>query len=53
MTLNPLRTLFLMLSRTPPAIMLLMIVGVAVLITVTVTSTESGRDRALTNSYKT
>ncbi len=46
MTLNPLRTLFLMLSRTPPAIMLLMIIGVAVLITVTVTSTESGRDKA-------
>ncbi|CAN5500825.1 hypothetical protein BH11CYA1_BH11CYA1_33360 [soil metagenome] len=46
MTLNPLRTVLLMLSRTPPAIMLLMIIGVAVLITVTVTSSESGRDKA-------
>ena len=52
MTLNPLRTLFLMLSRTPPAIMLLMIIGVAVLVTVTVTSSESVRDKAFNDTLK-
>lgn len=42
--MNPLRALFLTLSRTPPAIMLVMIVGLAVLITVTITnSTESNK----------
>lgn len=52
MTLNPLRTLFLMLSRTPPAIMLLLIIGVAVLVTVTVTSSESVRDKAFNDTLK-
>ena len=52
MTLNPLRTLFLMLSRTPPAIMLIMIIGVAVLVTVTVTSSESVRDKAFNDTLK-
>lgn len=38
--MNPLRALFLTLSRTPPALMLVMIVGLAVLITVTITSSS-------------
>ena len=50
MTLNPLRTLFLMLSRTPPAIMLLMIIGVAVLVTVAVTGSESVRDKTFNDT---
>ncbi len=45
--MNPLRTLFLMLSRTPPALMLLAIIGLAVLITFTVTTTNDGEKAAL------
>ncbi len=47
MTANPLRTLLLMLSRTPPAIMLVMIVGLAVVLTFSFTSNEETRNNEM------
>jgi hypothetical protein len=45
--MNPLRSLFLNLSKLPPALMLLLIIGLAVLVTMFVTSAEV----ASTSSY--
>ncbi len=52
MALNPLRTLLLMLSRTPPAIMLLMIVGLAVVVTIAFTSSEASRNAEYTTKLQ-
>jgi pilus assembly protein CpaB len=45
--MNPLRALFLQLSRMPPALMLVLIIGLAVLITMTVTSNQQAQEQAL------
>ncbi len=45
--MNPLRTVFLALSRTPPALMITMIVGIAVLVTMIVLNEEDNRRRSL------
>ncbi len=44
MTANPLRTFLLMLSRAPPGVMLVMIVGLAVVLTISFTSNEEARN---------
>jgi len=46
--MNPLRALFLSLSRMPPAVMLLIIIGLAVLVTMMVTGKVSEQE----NQYK-
>lgn len=43
--MNPLRALFLSLSRIPPAVMLMVIVGLAVVVTVLVTDQISRQDK--------
>ena len=45
--MNPLRALFLQLSRMPPALMLVLIVGLAVLITMMVTSNKAAQENQL------
>ena len=45
--MNPLRALFLQLSRMPPALMLVLIIGLAVLITMMVTSSQQQQEAAL------
>lgn len=45
--MNPLRALFLQLSRMPPALMLVLIIGLAVLITMMVTSGQQQQEAAL------
>jgi len=45
--MNPLRALFLSLSRMPPAVMLLVIVGLAVLVTMMVTGKMSESEKQL------
>lgn len=50
--MNPLRSLMLMLSRTPPAVMLVAIVGLAVLITFTVTSSQEASKAQLDEQMK-
>ena len=45
--MNPLRALFLQLSRMPPALMLVLIIGLAVLITMTVTGNQQAQEQAL------
>ncbi len=45
--MNPLRSLFLQLSRMPPALMLVLIIGLAVLITMMVTSNQTAQEQAL------
>jgi Flp pilus assembly protein CpaB len=43
--MNPLRALFLSLSRMPPAVMLLIIIGLAVVVTVMVTGKVSEQEK--------
>jgi pilus assembly protein CpaB len=45
--MNPLRALFLQLSRMPPALMLVLIIGLAVLITMMVTGNQAQREAEL------
>jgi Flp pilus assembly protein CpaB len=45
--MNPLRALFLQLSRMPPALMLVLIIGLAVLVTMMVTSNQQAQEAAL------
>lgn len=45
--MNPLRSLFLQLSRMPPALMLVLIIGLAVLITMMVTSNQQQQEAQL------
>ena len=45
--MNPLRALFLSLSKLPPAVMLLVIIGLAVIVTMTVTGKISEEERTL------
>lgn len=50
--MNPLRTIFMHISRTPPALMLLAIVGLAVLITSIVSDSINRREIALNTERK-
>jgi len=45
--MNPLRVIFLSLSRTPPAVMLMIIIGLAVLTTMMVTDKVSQEEHRL------
>jgi pilus assembly protein CpaB len=45
--MNPLRTIFLALSRTPPALMLTLIVGIAAVVSLVVVNEEANRNKNL------
>lgn len=51
--MNPLRSLFMTISRMPPAVMLLSIVGLAVLVTLQVTSALTAQQKAFEDKQKT
>ncbi len=48
--MNPLRALFLSLSKMPPVVMLLIVIGLAVLVTMMVTSKVSDQESRLNSS---
>ncbi len=50
--MNPLRALFLQLSRMPPALMLLIIIGLAVLVTMMVTGKMTSQEQELAEKKK-
>jgi pilus assembly protein CpaB len=50
--MNPLRSLFLLLSRTPPALMVATIVGLSVVITMAITTSSDASKRELEEAIK-
>jgi len=49
--MNPLRAIFLRISRTPPAVLLILIIGMAVLVAMGVQDTLNKKEQALQNEH--